>query len=449
MPISIVVGKPGSGKSYYAVSKIAEMVVDWCEFEKRNGKKHDRVLYTNLFLNLDGFQSYIDKRVGEGIDVQYYLHHVDDDFFYEKSSDSARVPRRWWEEIPNGAYIVVDEVHQYMPTQGTGAKDYMQMFTEYIATHRHREHDLMMITQHTDTIHKNILCMATDIYHVVNVKNKVFPFLNIPFSDFDVVKRAFGCERQFANILYGNYIGRAVKIQSQFSIVLKPEIFDLYKSHIFSESGEDRPDLKLSRFGAIRWFIRRHWFHLGIKLGLVFCAFKLVLFMFSELPGIVGSSAGKLISGSSKVFSGTEEKGEAVLPSSGPSPAPIPSSGPSPAPIPSSSPLPAVVPIEPPVTFKEEQERDFYNRTGIYIYGEDYIITKREGRICVGEDFIYHGPRVILQSVDFRNSRIVTVPYRMPAGAVDSSSNVVGEVQEDTRNSEEHGDDTGQFVDDV
>lgn len=433
MAISIVVGKPGSGKSYYAVSKIAEMVVDWCEYEKRTGEKHDRVLYTNLFLNFENFQSFIDKKVGVGVDVQHYLYHVDDDFFYEKSGDSARVPRRWWDEIPQGAYIVVDEVHQYMPAQGTGAKDYMQLFTEYIATHRHRGQDIMMITQHTDTIHKNILCMATDIYHVVNVKNKVFPFLNVPFSDFDVVKRAFGCERQIANILYGNYVGRAVKIQSQFSIVLKPEIFDLYKSHMFSESGEDRPDLDLSKIGAIRWFIRRHWFHLGIKFGLVFCAFRLVLFMFSELPGLVGSSAGKMISGSSKVFSGSEEKEVVLLSSPGPSSAPS-------VPPPETS---AVVPVESPVSFKEDVERDFYNRTGIYIYGEDYIITKREGRVCVGEEFIFGGQKVVLQSVDFRNSRVVTVPFGVSVGITESSENVSGTVSEDAGITDRTGDDKG------
>ena len=152
MSISLIIGKPGSGKSYFAVSKIADMVREWCAFEARENKPFTRQLYTNLYLNVEEFQKYVDAKNGVGVDVAKYLHHLDDDFFYTQSGEGPRVPRKWWDDIPNESMIAIDEVHQYMPQGGTGQKDYMQLFVEYVATHRHREHDLFLITQHINPI---------------------------------------------------------------------------------------------------------------------------------------------------------------------------------------------------------------------------------------------------------------------------------------------------------
>lgn len=385
--LSMIVGKPGSGKSYLAVSKIADMICDWCAFELREHKPFERVLYTNLFLNVEEFQNYVVRTVGE-VDVSKYIHHLDDDFFYTQSGNGPRNPRKWWDEVPNKAYLVIDEVHQYMPAGGTGSKDYMQLFTEYVSTHRHREHDLILITQHTDNVNRSILSMATDIFHVVNIKNRVLPVLHIPFADIDVIKEAFGCSRQVANVLYGNYIGRAVKIQSETTIILKPEIFALYKSHTLSEGAEDRPSLKLSRIGSIFWFAKKHWFHLSFKAGLVIGGFWFLQFILCKFPFVLGNSITKTIS----------HKKEPVL---------VTSVEQVPAPPPS---VEKPVVSSEKVSFKEQRERDFFNNTGIYIYGKDFIVTRDAGRVNVGESFNFEGTEVVLESVDFRQKKIKSCP---------------------------------------
>ncbi len=405
MSISLIIGKPGSGKSYYAVSRIAEMVREWCAFERREEKSFVRELYTNLYLNVEEFQKYIDSKIGEGIDVSKYIHHLDDDFFYSQSGDGPRIPRKWWEDIPNGSMIVIDEVHQYMPQGGTGQKDYMQLFVEYVSTHRHREHDLYLITQHTDTIHKSILCMAQDIYNIINVKNKVLPYLNIPFADIDVIKEAWGCSRQIANVLYGNYVGRAVKIQNQFTIVLKPEIFALYRSHILTEnSGQDRPDLKLGRVGSILWFIRKHIFHLSIKAMLVVLAFKALGFLFTGLPSVMSNAMRK----------GAQVSIEKPVPASE-----LDTLSESPPDSAKSAPSNRVVEDRPKkeMSFKEERERDFYNVSGVYIYGSDFIVMRDIGRVSVGDTFTYQGEQVKLISVDFKHKKFDFDPVLSNCGS--------------------------------
>lgn len=434
MAISMIIGKPGSGKSYYAVSRIADMVRDWCAYELREGKEFPRKLYTNLYLNVEEFQKFIKKYVGD-VDVSKYLVHVGDDFFFQVSDSGVRSPYKWWDEVPNKAFLVIDEVHQYMPQGGTGGRDYMQLFTEYVSMHRHREHDLILITQHTDTIHKNILCMASDIFHVVNVKNKVLPVLRIPFADLDVVKEAFGCQRQVATVLYGNYVGRAVKVQSEFNIILKPEIFALYKSHTLGGEG-DRPSLKLSPIGSLFWFGRRHWFHLSIKAGLLYAGYLGLVFMFTKFPTVLASTVGGV--GDKAVSEGMPEAVE--------SPAPLVSE------VSSVEKLQAVPAAVSPghveekkdvrdesQLFKYERERDFYNFTGVYIYGPDFIVLREKGRVNVGEFFEFEGRSVRLDSVDFKRKKFVTSDasvVRMPsdfAPAVQSGGSGSGEVSPQCR----------------
>ena len=125
--------------------------------------------------------------------------------------------------------------------------------------------------------------MAADAYHVINIKGRVLPFLGIPFADIDVVKEAFGYNQQYANILYGNYIGRAFKPESTLHILLKSEIYNLYKSHNNS-AASDRPSLNFSRFGAVCWFLRRHLWHLIIKAAVVYFIFYTCWQVICKMP---------------------------------------------------------------------------------------------------------------------------------------------------------------------
>ena len=180
--IELIVGKPGSGKSYLAVKQIAEKLVDWANYEARENKPFEMSVYTNLKLNIEACNDYVKKKTGKNIDVSNYINLLDDKFFYK-----GGIAVEWWENIPPYSYIVLDEVHELIPAGGIGGKNYMEAFTKYISQHRHNGQEITFITQHTDTIHKNILCMATKQKNVVNVKNKTLPFIGIPIKDLDVV----------------------------------------------------------------------------------------------------------------------------------------------------------------------------------------------------------------------------------------------------------------------
>ena len=275
MSLSVIFGKPGAGKSYYAVLRIAEYLEDFCRSELKEGVEHPRKIYTNLPLNLNALDDYVSEKIGKNVSASKYVHLLNEDFFVEKGSSGVIKKKDWWDIIPNGALIVIDEVQHYLSSSKDEGGAYLKDFQLYISTHRHRQHDLIFLTQHTDNINKVCLNMAADAYHVINIKGRVLPFLGIPFADIDVVKEAFGYKQQYANILYGNYVGRAFKPESTLHILLNPKIYGLYKSHNTSEAS-DRPSLHLSRLGAIFWFLRRHLWHLIIKAAvLFFCVYTM------------------------------------------------------------------------------------------------------------------------------------------------------------------------------
>lgn len=361
MSITLIIGKPGSGKSYFAVSKIAEKLCDFARYEKREGTDAEGGFWTNLKLNVEEVNNYVKIETGQDFDSGKYLHYLEDSFFYE---EDGKTPRKWWDDIPVKQTLVVDEVHQYIPAHGAGGREYMERFTQYISQHRHYQHEIFMITQHTDTIHKNILCMAEGAYHVMNVKTRVIPFLGIPFADLDVVKEAWGCKQQLANIVYGNYIGRSFKKESLTSIILRPEIFRLYVSHMHIQNAEgDKASLHLGRFGSILWLLRKHGFQVSVKVGiLVGCAFA-VRYMLTEAPTILSDS---LAGGMAKEEEKTKSRATGEV----------------------------------PVVEKTVDAVLAPEFSGILVYGKDFIIAGK-GRVKIGEEFLYYGEKVRLQSVDF------------------------------------------------
>lgn len=366
MALNLIIGKPGSGKSYFAVSKIADYLVDFAKYEKEHSEPFSRKIYTNLRLNIGELNAYVSRAVGSSCDVSGYIIFLSQDFFFETSGNTV-TPRQWWDSFDEGALIVIDEVHEYVPAQGAGGKDYIALFTVYISQHRHRAQDLFFITQHTDTIHKNILCMAEGAYHIQNVKSRVIPWLGIPFSDIDVVKEAFGIKYQVANIIFGNYLGRSFKKESTSSIVLRPEIYALYNSHMRGGASSDRPSLQMGPVRAVFWILRRHLVQLTFKASIVVAVFFIARSAFTQLPTLIADSLAPKSKDSTSIKSGDSDVAGTRSDSSA-----------------------VVPPVPPPEKFSDSV---------IYVYGSDYIITD-SGRVNIGEEFNRNGKKCRLVGVD-------------------------------------------------
>ena len=386
--LTLIFGKPGSGKSYYAVERIAQQLVDFVEAELRDGSQPRRV-YTNLILNLDALSEYVSARVAQRVDVADYIVSLDEAFFL---GPTKRGHYPWWEQFEEGAYIVIDEVHHYLGADADrDERAYLNAWRNYISTHRHRKHDLTLITQHTDNIQRSVLCMAENAYHVVNIKSKVIPFLGIPFADLDVVKEAFGIKHQYIQILYGCYVGRVFRHESVFRELLKPEIFALYQSHTLTEAGgeiTDRPSLHLSRLGSLWWLFRRHAFQLGLKAAGVYIVVTVLISAFTALPGAIADGFTHGIGTTAAESSDAVEKQQAPV-------------------VEQHNQAGAAVPDVPHPVVQDER---------ILVITPNAIITDR-GRRVVGDVVIQGGVPQKLKGIDVQSGMCEFVPLVSAGGA--------------------------------
>ena len=124
MALHFLTGKPGSGKTYDAVRRLALLIEDWCIYEKKNGKPFARALYTNLPLNKDGIDDYFAGRFD--FLPSKYVNFIDLDVFH------------WWENLPKNSLIIINKIHKHFKNK----KDKKQLtdFRNYLAKHRHEHH---------------------------------------------------------------------------------------------------------------------------------------------------------------------------------------------------------------------------------------------------------------------------------------------------------------------
>lgn len=353
--LNIIQGKPGSGKSYFAVTKIIDCLVNLCEDEKRTKKEGVRRVYTNLKLDNFEVDDYVERVTASGIKASKYIVYLDNDFFWETDYDGSKILCHWWEKFDDAAFIIIDEVQYYLASNANDKKSdgYNKDFELYISTHRHKAQDLLFITQHQDNILRSCLSMSEGTYIVTNYKNFVIPFLGIPLSDFDVVRHAWGNDYQAANVEFGLFVGRAFKKQSSHTLVLKDDIFKLYKSHN-SNIDSDRPVLELTRLGSLFWLFRRHALQLSIKLIILIGVVILLWSTFSAVPKAIGGLFSK-----QKVVKVTNTNKSTVTPQ----------------------------PIKP-------------TAPKVVIIGDNYLVLDDGKIINVGDRFNYAGKDVYLVSVD-------------------------------------------------
>lgn len=147
-------GVPGSGKSYDAVRKIIDALAA------------GRVVYTNIRgLDLRECREAIGAKIGKTADwLSTKLFFVEDE----------KVPI-FWELVPDGAFIVIDEAQLFFNSRDFSKKENRQ-FGDWASTHRHRGFDLLLITQRAERIDTSVRSLAEFRYRYrkLNVFGRMF-----------------------------------------------------------------------------------------------------------------------------------------------------------------------------------------------------------------------------------------------------------------------------------
>lgn len=176
--INFVTGKPGGGKSYYAVRQLL--------FELENT---ERFIVTNLSLNMEEIAVYLHERCKTPIDLakRVRLLTVDE-------------VRRFWQCYPGltirgrckalgadmpevtdfselesladypGTLFLIDEVHLYF-----SARDWQKTGVDcefFFSQHRKLKSDVMLITQHCEKVDKNMRRNAQDFTVIRNMQSE-------------------------------------------------------------------------------------------------------------------------------------------------------------------------------------------------------------------------------------------------------------------------------------
>jgi zona occludens toxin len=121
MPIFLITGLPGHGKTLYALT--------WVQKEFK-----DRTIYHNRIPDLI--------------------------LPWEVLEDPLK-----WPDMPTGGVAVLDECQKIFPVRGSGAR--VPDHVSALETHRHHGHDLVLITQHPRLLDKHVLSLVDTHIHVV------------------------------------------------------------------------------------------------------------------------------------------------------------------------------------------------------------------------------------------------------------------------------------------
>jgi Zonular occludens toxin (Zot) len=181
MSIFYICGKPGGGKSYFAVHQICE--------ELKSGK--GRYIVTNVALNLPELAEWCHKNVKDEVNLAERIRILDDEetgefWLYEphhkfENRRTLKFGRRTM-EVPDftgrgmpGTLYVIDEVHNYF-----GARDWQATgsdCTYFLSQHRKMLCDVVLITQHPDQTDKALRRLAQEYMVIRNLSREpVFGF---------------------------------------------------------------------------------------------------------------------------------------------------------------------------------------------------------------------------------------------------------------------------------
>ena len=298
--ISIVIGKPGSGKSYH----ITRYIVDYLT-KLAKKKETKRVIFTNISLNLVNLQKYFDER-GIKINVSHFVKLLtEDDLCFNPDylqdgevKEEKRGARKYrvispgsqaffWNRFPDDALIIIDEVQKYIGSVKEYGESENQSLVEYFSLHRHKKHDWIFLTQALLSLSLVVRRVSERVQEVFNSKFMTLPFpISIPFRDIQILLRGFGIENQVYRVrdglLENSY--RVVYEGPTEVVPMTKEIFALYQTHTLKKDDDDTgADSELpfdlgrgAWFRALKWFIGKHWFHLTLKALIIALVFKAI-----------------------------------------------------------------------------------------------------------------------------------------------------------------------------
>lgn len=245
--ISFYTGKPGAGKSYYAVYTIGELL----KLKKVKG------VITNLPLT-EKFPFIMDCEL---IDPKEFL----------KMAGSGDISMLKDKDI-NGKLIVIDEFHLMCPRTGMNAQ--RKIWKEFLAEIRHHGAMFWGISQSTDQIDREVMRLAPCRYEVINKGNLTSYIFGIPYSEiYELIWAVTGVPHHVFRAKKYSYTVKWI-LESSRDIQVRDEVFGWYMSRS-AAFGSDKGALEYEKPGILQ-SIRGFWqwrYHLGFRLAaaIFFC----------------------------------------------------------------------------------------------------------------------------------------------------------------------------------
>lgn len=199
--VSLVVGFPGSGKSYYAVKKIFDIL-------SSSKTQNIQIIYTNIGgIKFDFFpDSKVQFKKLKENDLVEYLTECFKIYELHKNDENVDDYLIAYSKEKNfyNALIVFDECHDFFSSQ-----DRIKIF--WLTYHRHLNHEIILLTQNKS---------------LINSKYRAIPELFIEAQPRS--KKLFSSTLNYKH--YASFAMRKSDLFNNSSIKTDPKIFQLYQS---------------------------------------------------------------------------------------------------------------------------------------------------------------------------------------------------------------------------
>lgn len=309
--ITIVIGKPGSGKSYDTVRQLLRVL----ENDVKRGEI--RRIYTNLSLNVTAINAFLTAKLSRKVDITSAVTILNDDDFkfrddlvteddYITQGSGKSQKKRiadtckgyWWNRFEDDSLIIVDEIQKYLHNSNKETTSATIAISMYFSTHRHHRHEIILITQALTSLSTEVRKYAEQVKEVFNSKSMTLPFpFNISGRDLDVLRAGLGVTSQVYRVKTG-ILTPSNNYRPQYEgdvevIKTDPKIYACYSTHTkkvgASSTDVDLP-FKVDRFvkwRAIAWFLKKNSFNFGWKIAaLIFLALFARFFFFEFCPAL-------------------------------------------------------------------------------------------------------------------------------------------------------------------